>query len=180
MRKAITIIVTLSLLLMLCACFGKGEGMFRRKFDQDQEYANKQLNILLDAIENEDKNLVKSLFSKNTISNVQNFETSIEDLFEYFKGTAPVWNDQCPQVVDGGYEGESERIIITSSYDIKTSEDSYRISFRACRVDTANPDNIGIWSLYIILLKDDTNSQYTYWGDGKNTIGINIGIPNAE
>lgn len=172
--------VTLSLLLMLCSCSGGSGGVFGRKFDQDQEYANKQLNTLLSAIENEDKDLVKSLFSKNTISNVQNFETSIVQLFEYFKGTASAWDDQCPQIVDGENEEENQRIIVTSSYDIKTSEESYRISFRACRMDTANPNNIGIWSLYIILLKDDTNSQDIYWGDGKNTPGINIGVPNTD
>ena len=180
MRKATTIFVTLLLLLMLCACIGKENQMFTKKFGKDQEYANEQLNLLLDAIENEDKESVKSLFSKNTTSNIQNFEASIDCLFEYFKGTAPAWNDQCPQVVDGENEEGNKKIIVTSSYDIKTSEDSYRISFKACRMDTANPNDVGIWSLYIISLKDDINSQHTYWGDGMNTPGINIGIKNAE
>ena len=146
-----------------------------RGFDNDQKYANEQMKILLAAIANKEADTVKSLFSQNVVSNVENIDESIERLFEYYKGTAPVWDERCPQVVEGE-NGEGEKVFVSSSYDVKNSEDYYRISFRACRIDRADPDNVGIWSLYIILLKDDPNPRQVYWGDGKDILGINIGV----
>ena len=40
--------------------------------------------------------------------------------------------------------------------------------------DTADADNVGIRSLYIIRLADDTDPQFAYRGDEKYTPGINI------
>lgn len=45
--------------------------------------------------------------------------------------------------------------------------------------DTANIDNLGIHSLYIIKSEEDTDISFAYWGDGKDTPGINIGIKNV-
>jgi PBP1b-binding outer membrane lipoprotein LpoB len=52
MKKVIAIIT--ALLLLLCGCVGQDEGLFGKKYDKDQEYANKQLNSLLKAIDNKD------------------------------------------------------------------------------------------------------------------------------
>ena len=41
-------------------------------------------------------------------------------------------------------------------------------------LDTADADNVGIRSLYIIRLADDTDPQFAYRGDEKYTPGINI------
>ena len=42
-------------------------------------------------------------------------------------------------------------------------------------VDTADKDNVGIRSLYIIRFADDTDQERAYRGDGNDTPGINIG-----
>ncbi|MBO5418363.1 MAG: DUF5104 domain-containing protein [Clostridia bacterium] len=174
MKKVIAIIT--ALLLLLCGCVGQDEGLFGRKYDKDQEYANKQLNSLLKAIENKDEKVVKSLFSKNVLSSDFEFETSVQELFAYFKGVAPKWDSQCPQIIDEENE-TNQKIIVTSSYDIQTSESAYRICIKSCRKDTADYNNEGIWSLYIILLSEDNDLECTYWGDNKYTPGINIGVP---
>ena len=70
--------------------------------------------------------------------------------------------------------------IMDSTYDVKTTKSEYRITIQYVVKDTANNDNVGIHSLYIIKTAEDITSQSAYWGDGKHTPGINIGIKNAE
>ena len=149
------------------------------KLDEDQEYTNYLLNSLLNAMENKDKDKIISLFSKNIISNLQNIESDVDSLLEYFIGKPGIWDKQSPQIVDGSYEEDNKKIVICSSYDITTDESAYRIFIKACRVDSEKPDNVGIWSLYIISLEDDTDPKFVYWGDGNDTIGINIGVKNV-
>ena len=52
----------------------------------------------------------------------------------------------------------------------------YRIAIQSFTVDTANPNNVGIWSLYIIKAEDDEDPYSAYRGDGKYTPGIHINI----
>lgn len=64
------------------------------------------------------------------------------------------------------------------SCDVVTNVREYRFLFLDITVDDYNPDNVGIWSLYVIKKEDDTDPQMGYGGDGKYTPGINIGIKN--
>ena len=50
----------------------------------------------------------------------------------------------------------------------------YRFAMEFMLQDTADADNVGIRSLYVIRLADDPNPQRAYRGDGENTPGINI------
>ena len=59
-----------------------------------------------------------------------------------------------------------------------TDKQTYRIAIQDCVIDETNSANVGIWSLYIIKMEDDTDPSFAYWGDGKNTPGININIKN--
>ena len=50
----------------------------------------------------------------------------------------------------------------------------HRFAMEFMLQDTADADNVGIRSLYVIRLADDPNPQRAYRGDGENTPGINI------
>lgn len=172
MRKVIITFITL--LLVLCSCSVNETPV--KKIDKDRDYANTQLNMLLEAIENNDRDSVESLFSKNTVLNTPTLEKSIDDLFEYFKGSVEACNDWGGPFADTTKEDGEVIQIMESSFDVKTTECDYRFAIKYVTQDTADADNIGIHSLYIIKLSDDTYKEYAYWGDGKYTPGINIGI----
>lgn len=61
-----------------------------------------------------------------------------------------------------------------ATYDVETTQDKYRFAMEYMLLDTADADNVGIRSLYIIRLADDTDPQFAYRGDEKYTPGINI------
>ena len=148
--------------------------------DKNVDYSTEQINALLSAIKEKDAKKIVSLFSKNTVKDVENLEAQAEELIEYFKGEYTPWSGWCSYSNYFEDAGEHQDIV-APSFDITTTENTYRICLRSCRGDNIDPDNVGLWSVYIILLEDDINydPEWKYWGDGKYTPGINIGIPSV-
>ena len=148
--------------------------------NHDQKISNQKLEEILDAIQAKNKNRIILSFSPEAIKKTDNFELSIDTLFDYFYGTVESYNDWGGPITVTTKENDEILQIMDSTYDVKTTKSEYRITIQYVVKDTANNDNVGIHSLYIIKTAEDITSQSAYWGDGKHTPGINIGIKNAE
>lgn len=148
--------------------------------DYDRKIANKKFEELTSAIQMRDEEQLTSLFSKESVKTSVEFDKAIEELFDYFEGSVESYDDWGGLYVSTEREEDQVLQVIESSYDVITTESEYRFAIQYVTKDTLNPDQVGVRSLYVIKMEDDTDPQYAYWGDGKNTPGINIGIPNAE
>ena len=178
MKKVFLSIFLIVLGILFSSCSLGGNNMFGGILDNDQKVANEYFDEFIEALESKNKDAIKTMFSKNSIKNSENFEVSIDYLFDYFQGEVISYNDWAGPVVETSKENDHIKKIMDSTYDVETNGQQYRFAIQNHTVDTANPDNVGIWSLYIIKLNDDTDPQYAYRGDDKNTPGINIGIKN--
>lgn len=156
--------------LLFTSCGGLG------MFNNDKEVANAQMDKILNAIQKKNRTELESMFSKKAIVEAENFDQSISDLFDYFQGDFISYNDWGGPSGDETWDYGNKQKILYLSYDVKTSNQEYRFAIQDFTVDTANKNNVGIWSLYIIKMEDDTNPRYAYGGDDKSTPGINIGI----
>ena len=168
----------LSITLSLTSCFMNGSNIFARFFDTDRTTANKTFDSLIDAIKNKDKSALTSLFSKNAVEPITDFDTQVTALFDFYEGNVASYDDWAGPYVEHSWEDDQELKVMYSTYDIDTGEQIYRLAIRTVVIDTLSPDNVGIWSLYIIKMEDDPTPNYAYRGDGKDTPGINIGIKN--
>lgn len=177
-------IILLSLILSSCS-LGKLINM-SGLIKTDSEIVAEKIDIFTESLINKDKNAIMSLFSERTISEVQDFDSQLNNLLDFFKGEYISRSDDpthgVETVVNCDEEAEAserekgssgKREIFLYSYDIETTEGIYRIAIREKVIDTYRPDDVGIISLYIIN-GENTEMRYTYWGDGKNTRGINI------
>ena len=145
----------------------------------EAQVISRQLDSVLEFLQAGDKESFISLFSLTAI-NSAGFSENVNALFDYYEGdNASYYDDQCAM---SGKEREDSQVKeeIWNSYDVTTSEETYRIMIYLITRDDACPENIGIYSLYIIRMEDDTNPEYAYWGDGKDAPGIHIGIPSPE
>ena len=145
-------------------------------FDNDGEIANKKFDKILDAIQNRNAGDLKKLFSNKSINETNDFDSSMDALFKFFKGKVTSYNDWSgPQVSQGKNDDGTGRNwkSLQSTYDVKTNEGQYRFAIKEYTLDTAVPDNIGICSLYIIKF-EDSDQKLAYWGDGKWRSGIVI------
>ncbi len=175
MKKKILISLIWLTIVFLNGCFWGETEMI----DNDRKIANNQMNALLETLKNKDKAALKIMFAENAISKAESFEKSMNELFDYFQGDFLSYDDWNGPGVEAS---KDEDIIIKemyATYDVKTDRNEYRFAIRDVTIDTSDPQNVGIWSLYIIKMEDDTDPQVAYRGDKKYTPGINIGIKNS-
>lgn len=145
---------------------------------RDQRKANTVLEKVLDSIQRQDKNAICDLFSPECSSDKEEFEKTINELFEYYKGEVVSYEDGGGLTAEKVVEGDYYSYTIEASFEVITSEEEYRIAIKYIEEDATNPERVGIQSLYIIRKSDDVNLRSSYYGDWKFTLGINIGIPN--
>lgn len=150
-RKIVIILIALStVLLSSCSVCGL------KQSDNDQSIANTRMTKVLETIRKKDKDALKAMFSKESIAESKQFNESIAELFDYFKGSFISYNDWNALNVDQGHNDDGTGRnwkCMYSTYDVVTSEQKYRFSIQDFTVDTANPDNVGICSLYILKWK---------------------------
>ena len=129
----------------------------------------------LNSVEDGDNEAIKALFAPNALSKVDDMEKAIMDLLEYYQGEHSDFYMEGPMTSLEKHDGHIRKQM-DGTYDVSTDKGDYRIAIRYVHIDTLNPDNVGIWYVYIIKVEDDPNQEYAYWGDGKETPGINIGL----
>ncbi len=170
-KKIISIIFLFTMVFTLSAC-----GFLI--FDENEADAN--MRKVVDCLEKEDKVCLKALFAPNAISDIKDFDKSMDDLITYFDGT---YKETTRSTVGEDKTVDYGKItkMYPMSYDIVTTENKYRIAMDWYVIDDFDKGNIGIHSLYVIIYDDQTPDEmnWTYWGDGTNRNGIHIGLRPA-
>ena len=188
-RIILIIILVISMLMLnSCTALYKGLGMFGQFMgalycittggDDTTKITNK-LEDLLEAIENQDSSAIMALFSESSKEHIEEFEASAEELINYYSGVHQSIALAGGSVFHRRDEKTGEQRTLTNAFEVTTSECVYRIWLAWNEKDTANSENVGINSFYIINKEDDINLFAGYCGDGKETPGINIGIQNT-
>lgn len=140
----------------------------------DDEIVEEKTQILIQNLEENNKEGIKSLFAKTKIESIENFDATIDQLLEYYDGTyESKKNGSHGKFRDKN--GEFSSTWFLPSTDVTTSVETYRIAFYYCTEYTTDEDCIGIWSLYIVKMSEDSTPENSYGGDGLWTPGINIG-----
>ena len=171
MKKIYVLLLTGVLFLSSCSWAGLHTKFF---LENDGPAAKKTFEQVLEAIQAQDTEALRKMFSKAALSEAENMDERVTSLIEFFQG-------KVLSIDDWGGPSASESILygektkeLRSTFDVETSERKYRFALKEVTVDTANKDNVGIHSIYIKQVKDGENLMSAYWGDGKWTPGINI------
>jgi len=165
--------------VLLCSC-SFSEGEFDLQKSSEQKVANKKFEEILEVLQSQNGDSLYSMFSANSIKSTEGFDKTINELFKYFIGEVKSYDDWGACYVETSKENDEIIQVMESTYDVKTTAYEYRFAIRDIVINTVDSNDIGIQSLYIIKKVDDAYPEYAYWGDGKFTPGINIGIPNIE
>lgn len=120
--------------------------------------------------------LLKAMFSKQALSEADDFDGNIGALFDYVHGNIQSW--ESTGGAGGNYEKNADgtgnlKKEIDSTYTFTTNKQQYHVTVYEYTIDTANPNNVGVYSFCIVSDKDYGGSEFTCWGNGK--AGINIG-----
>lgn len=175
-RHAATLCLVIVIILTFTSCSTGGPLWLKNFFRSDREIANDYFEKIIIAIQNQDADVLKSLFSKKSIVGSSNFEKSMNMLFEFYKGEMISYNDWGALNASSGKNDDGTGRnwkTLKSTYDVKTSEDTYRFAIETSLVDSADADNIGVLSMYVIRA-EDSDMEFAYSGDGKWIPGINV------
>ena len=160
MRKIKIVLTILAITLLLSACNRGDDAVL---FDDGSLNADNRLEEILAAIDENDSDELENMFSKTTLSQVDNFQEQTENLFQLFEGTVKSWERTGFTSSSNIEDGEKNARNI-AWYDVTTDKTEYAFFIIECTKDTKQPDNIGLNTLAVVK-KADEESKFTYWQD---------------
>lgn len=173
MKRIIPLLLAVALIFTGC---GSAISNFKNLYGDAYTLFEKTILEMFQAIQNEDKEALKKLFSPNVRDN-ESFDNMVDALFDFIQGDVISYHiDNSP----GASKAVLPQVTTRSAYgpiSIKTSSNTYYLEVKECLIDTSDKNNEGICSVYIIDAKN-WQTRFTYRGDGLWTDGIHIETGN--
>jgi len=166
MKKIVAAICIVISALVFSACslldLTKGSNLY----DNDDEIAYQRLEQVVEAISNKDRAALKAMFSKRALADDNNFNESLDYVFELFQGSVKTVTNYGPgasEDIDGNGHVTKE---LTSWHRVNTDKQKYIFFLVEYIKDDNNPDNVGLYTLRVIKAKDE-KTQFGYFDDMK-------------
>lgn len=161
-------------LLLLCSCSRLGAPVI---FNDDGQKANARLKQVIQAINEKDKDALKAMFSKQALSEAEDLDGRMDYLFDFVQGDIVSWEDDVPGPAAKNVDS-SGRIVKESRWwcSVKTEKEEYLFFLLDCMEDSTHPENVGLYMLQVIKMKD----RDTQFDGGYNISCAGIYKPDTE
>ena len=131
----------------------------------DNEKANARLEQVIQIIEEQDKDALRALFSKNALIEAEDFDENADCLFKFIQGKIDSWEKTSgPHVSDSIDRGQKTKNV-SSFYFVSTDKNKYFFLLEEITVDIKKPNNVGLYLLLVVKEEDEAK----IW-DGDNKI----------
>jgi len=157
MRKCFKVLLVLAL-LSTAYLFG-GCGMIH---NDTGVKADAQMEKIMSAIMDQDKEALRLLFSEKALKEANDFDERIDYLFALFEDNIDNY-ERDGWASDGSRENSNKTLMIRFSIVINPDKEEYRLFIIDYYTDTINPDNQGIYM--IELIKSENRSSLEPWQD---------------
>ena len=159
MKRLLLFVTSVVLAFGLTSCSGIG-----REFDlfrNDEAIADEYCEEIIDALENQDTDKLKSMFSTSALAEAENIDEGLAYVMDFFQGETTLIDGGCStsESVDHG----EKTIRLEGRYWVTTDKDEYFIFFVYDDVDTENPDNVGLYMLQI-MKASEREEKYDWFG----------------
>lgn len=144
------------------------------RVNNDATLTQQTFEKLVNSIVSKDSEKFDELFSNN-VKNDTNYEANKKELFELITGEIVNISSAEKSGIGTTKKNDVGQIkkILHSSVVLETSNGKFHIAMNQCTIDTAEPNNIGIISIYVIKESDRTDTS-VYRGESQWYSGINI------
>ena len=167
-------LMLMAVLFFLSACSLEEMESMKKFYTEDSVLVKETYVQLLDVLSRRDHEQLKGMLSPKVRQN-PDLDQKIEDLFDYIEGDILPFDEETQIFPNTGKHvdhGKRSKIIRTSM-NFETNEQKYIIFLQEYVVDTIEPDNEGIESIYIAYAKNYTYGEIYQSGGAWNT-GINL------
>jgi len=137
-----------------------------RIFDNDDKTTDKRLEQVIEAISKHDKAALKAMFSSKALSGANNFDGSMDYLFDFFQGSVSSYNRDAGPLVDESTDHGDKVKEVKTWYSVNANKQKYLFFLLEYTEDTGHSDNVGLYTLRVIRAEDE-KTQFRNWQDMK-------------
>ena len=148
MKKAISLLMLCAVLVCCCGC------NWNPSNDKSKKTSDNIMNSIIESIEEKDTEKMLGMFSVKAKNEAQNIEEQTKKLFEKFNDNNLKFEENAGPIVYDNTEGGNKSKKIINWYNVQGQNGEYTIFFVYWAEDTADNDNIGLYTLRIIHEKD--------------------------
>ena len=149
-------------------------------YDPTDQIAEDQLNAILEAAVAQDVAAIKAQFAPNAIAAQPELDDQIEALLDYYAGKSwEIDSPGCMTMDSSNADGTGGRASSFQMHGMILTDRFYRFSLRGSSVDTKNPDNVGIWALFLLQVDQPTDYAYCVAGED-DMVGIYVDLPAEQ
>ena len=149
-------------------------------YDPTDQIAEDQLNAILEAAVAQDAAAIKAQFAPNAIAAQPELDDQIEALLDYYAGKSwEIDSHGCMTMDSSNADGTGGRASSFQMHGMILTDRFYRFSLRGISVDTKNPDNVGIWALFLLQVDQPTDYAYCVAGED-DMVGIYVDLPAEQ
>lgn len=173
-KRVIIFITIMALSLSLLSC-NSDSSMLRDRTAElnasnDNEIADAHFQNIIGALENKDKERLKKMFSSNALEEAKDIDGGIDYIMGFYKGKMKSSDDGGGPVASDLKDNGEKKSELDCMYIVTTDEDTYIVFFIEQKVDTKNPDNVGLYMLQII--KESDQDKEFDWGTNIKCAGV--------
>ena len=184
-------LLVLLLLILLCAVTLTGCANLKNSaalvqhavggiYDPTKQMVNNQLTVILNAVTSQDAAAIKAQFAPNAIAAQPELDDQIEALRDYYAGKSwEIDSPGCMTMDSSNADGTGGQISSFQMHGMILTDRFYRFSLRGISVDTKNPDNVGIWALFLLQVDQPTDYAYCVAGED-DMVGIYVDLPAEQ
>ena len=180
----IQIVLIPALLLSGCADLKISKALVQHAvggiYDPTDQIAVEQLNAILEAAVAQDAAAIKAQFAPNAVAAQPELDSQIEALLDYYAGKSwEIDSPGCMTMDSSNADGTGGRASSFQMHGMILTDRFYRFSLRGISVDTKNPDNVGIWALFLLQVDQPTDYAYCVAGED-DMVGIYVDLPAEQ
>ena len=180
----IQIVLIPALLLSGCADLKISKALVQHAvggiYDPTDQIAEDQLNAILEAPVAQDAAAIKAQFAPNAVAAQPELDDQIEALLDYYAGKPwEIDSPGCMTMDSSNADGTGGRTSSFQMHGMILTDRFYRFSLRGISVDTKNPDNVGIWALFLLQVDQPTDYAYCVAGED-DMVGIYVDLPAEQ
>jgi hypothetical protein len=172
MGKILIVFLLLSSYMLFGSCSMGGRKMI---FDDDDTRADARMERLVDAIENKDRDAIKSIFSERAKEEASDFDGDVDVLFEFIQGSV-VLRERDALLGTSRIDYGKKSVKLAYRYTVTTDNDKYLFYVIDYTQDTIAPKNAGLFAVRVIKAEDDASPSVSSEELEKRA---GIYIPNA-
>lgn len=164
------------LAVQLLGCSPQTASEYRAKvLKEDNDMAEDMKNSVIDALDKQDAEALKGLFSEYALENAEDLDEKIEELMEFYSGS--------DEAIEGGMRSSEggkyyEDWILNSVYTLKKNGQEYELRIVTIPMDKKEPDKEGLYLVEV--MTEEAKPEGFKWRNEEDAPGIYVLDPQEK